>query len=326
MKQWKQLFRNSAKDKVKPGDYFRVVTDTSNNKAEMFLYGYIGQDFWWDEDLNEESITDLAFLKEFRKLEKDYDEIHIRINSPGGSVFHGDAIISAITASDATIHTYNDGMAASMGFDIWVAGDVRHMSENAKNMIHATISMGVGNAKQLRETADMLDKFDEAAIGILAKRTGLTDEEIQTRFYDGADHWLTAKDTAELGLIEKAEDYETEETPEDAEKLTHSELIHRYHGEVVVHTWDKESKAEVNEGIELKIKEHFEGSLLRQLSKMTTGDWSGSEKAAVEISDQFSKAILAELQKNQQEETEEQEETQKTTSTAAAKLSVMDKE
>jgi len=230
-------------NKIGPNNYFRVVTNEEANRAEMYIYGYIGQDFWWgDDEMKEETITDLSFLKEFRRLEKDYDEIHIRINSPGGSVFHGDPIIAAIQASDATVHTWNDGMAASMGFDIWVAGDVRHMAENAKAMVHATISIVAGNAEEMRQTAEMLDKFDEAAIKILARAASMDEEDVKVRFYDGKDHWMIAKDIEALGLIEKAEDYEAEEVVNEPEKLNASELVRQFHEKPVLLTLDKDSK------------------------------------------------------------------------------------
>jgi len=148
--------------------YFKVVTSQDNGRAEMFLYGYIGKDPWWDEEMKEESLTDLEFTRALRELEKEHNEIHIRINSPGGSVYHGDPIISAIQASEATIHTYNDGMAASMAADIWLAGDVRHMAKNAKMMIHATGTIAIGTAKDMRAAAEMLDKFDSVAISMLS--------------------------------------------------------------------------------------------------------------------------------------------------------------
>jgi ATP-dependent protease ClpP protease subunit len=239
MNKWSKIFKNK---KPAPGDYLRVITSEENNKAEMFLYGYIGQDFWWaDDETREETLTDLAFVKEFRKLEAKYDEIHIRINSPGGSVFHGDAIISAIQNSEAAIHTYNDGMAASMGFDIWVAGNVRHMAENAKAMCHCTMSFAMGNTNDMLDAAEMLEKFDEAAISILAKETGLPAEEIKTRFYDGKDHWMIAKDLQELGLIDKPEG-EAEDVEPDAEKMKPVELIQKFHQHVVLHKWDESSK------------------------------------------------------------------------------------
>lgn len=202
--------RISVKD-----DYFRVVVEREANKAEMFLYGYIGQDFWFDETMNEESITDLAFVRSLRELEKEYKRIDIRINSPGGSVMHGDPIIAAIRNSPAEIHTYNDGTAASMAADIWLAGDVRHMASNSKLMIHSTWTIEMGTAKDMRAAADRLDKFDAAAVSTFAAVTGWDEEKVRNRFYDYEDHWLTAKEAQDIGLIDAIDNYEAQPAAEE---------------------------------------------------------------------------------------------------------------
>lgn len=213
------------KNKLKSNPYFRVIRGESGGAAELFLYGYIGQDFWWDEDLNEESLTDLAVVKAIRELEKDYNRINIRINSPGGSVYHGDPIIAAIKSSSAEIHTYNDGMAASMAADIWLCGKTRHMSSHSKLMIHATSTIEVGTAKDMRAAADRLDKFDEASIASFAEATGKTREEIKSQFFDYEDHWLTADDAMEMGLIEEVESYDVQQSVEDPERMSYKELV-----------------------------------------------------------------------------------------------------
>lgn len=260
-------------------NYMRVVANEKETKAEMFLYGYIGQDFWFDEKLDEESITDLAVVRTIRDLEQKYNRIDVRINSPGGSVYHGDPIITAMRNSKAEIHTYIDGMAASMGFDIWIAGDVRHMSVNAKAMCHATSSIEIGTAKDMREAADRLDKFDDAAVMTFAQATGLSEQDIRERFYDDyKDHWLTANDILELGLITEIDDYETEETEEksskdlikevtrvevvkEKEELTIDEMIERLEGE----------------GLEVNKKE-VEKVVLEDVKEITTPNLNRAEK------------------------------------------------
>lgn len=203
-------------------NYMRVVANEKDIKAEIFLYGYIGQDFWFDEKLDQESITDLAFTRTLRELETKYTTIDVRINSPGGSVFHGDPIITAMRNSKAEIHTYIDGMAASMAFDIWLAGDVRHMSINSKAMCHATSTIQIGTAQDMREAADRLDKFDDVAVATFAHVTGMEETEIRAQFYDDyKDHWLTAMEIKELGLIEDIEDYKVD----NVEQKTTKELI-----------------------------------------------------------------------------------------------------
>ena len=207
--------------------YFRAYYDKEGNTGELYLYGYIGQkaDPFYGED-PEEDITDKAVVKAIRELEKQTGRINIRINSPGGSVMHGDPIITAIRNSKAEIHTYVDGIAASMAFDIWAAAKNRHASINSKLMVHATGGFAFGTAKDMRAAADMLDKFDQSAISTFAAATGMSEDEIRSKFYDDyADHWMTAKDALEMGLIDEIEDYETALPVQNPEKYSYRQLL-----------------------------------------------------------------------------------------------------
>lgn len=187
--------------RIRSGRYFQIATHETAETAEMFLYGYIGED-WFSED----EITALSFMKEIRRLEAKYATIHLHINSPGGSVYEGDAIVNAIRNSTSEIHTYNDGLCASMAAQMWLAGKVRHMAENAKLMLHNVHTVAWGNAGDLRREADVLDKFDQASIITVAALTGMTEEEVRTQFFDYNDHWLTYTEVNDLGLITAAAD------------------------------------------------------------------------------------------------------------------------
>ncbi len=215
----------SRKTNNKGNEYFRVMTDTSEpGAADVYLYGYIGQEKWWDDDPTE-ALTDLAVVKAIKDLEKSYSRINLRINSPGGSVLHGDPIIAAIRSSTADIHTYNDGMAASMAFDIWVAGKNRHAAAHSKFMVHATATVAIGTAADMRSAAAMLDKFDETSIASMALATGMDEETIRGEYYDYADHWLTARDAKNLGLVAELEDYQTSAPVPEPEKMSFRQLL-----------------------------------------------------------------------------------------------------
>jgi ATP-dependent protease ClpP protease subunit len=202
-------------------DYFRVITERGNDSADIYLYGYIGQ-MGFDAS---EDITDIAVVKAIRELEADFKRINIRINSPGGSVLHGDPIVTAIKNSKAEIHTYVDGMAASMAFDIWVSSKNRHASAHSKLMVHATSTIAFGTAKDMRAAADMLDKFDETSIASFSAATGMSEEETRTRYYDYEDHWMTAKDALSMGLIAEIEDYAVASAMAEPEKMSFRQLL-----------------------------------------------------------------------------------------------------
>jgi len=138
--------------KAQKNNYFKVVTTENGGIPEILLYGIIGQERWWEEDKSA-SITDIEFVKTLRKLEEKHDKINLRINSPGGSMYHGNAIISAIISSKAEITGYNDGLCASMAADIWIACHKREMPDHTILMVHSALGFTLGNAKDHRNSA-----------------------------------------------------------------------------------------------------------------------------------------------------------------------------
>lgn len=226
--------------------YFRVAaSEADNSTAEIYLYGYIGQEKWWDDDPTE-ALTDLEVVRAIRELEQSYSRINVRINSPGGSVMHGDPIITALRNSKADIHTYNDGMAASMAFDIWLAGGTRHISTHSKLMAHATASIAIGTAKDMRNAAAMLDTFDATSIASFALATGMDEDDIRTRFFDYEDHWITAREAKEMGLVSEIEDYKAASPVNEPEKMSFRQLLAVAHR--VAMPEQKEEKQEPENG------------------------------------------------------------------------------
>ena len=138
--------------------------------AIVKLYGVIG-DYW--DDLDAKTVTDAIDAIEA-------DEIVVRINSPGGSVFAGAAIYHALKRHKATIITEVDGVAASMGSFIFMAGEKRRVSPVATIMVHNPFANRVsGSASDLRATADALDKIKAFSIETYCKGTGLTEAELE---------------------------------------------------------------------------------------------------------------------------------------------------
>lgn len=215
-----------AKQKLED-KYLKVIADSDGDTAEILMYGYIGQQDFWGEN-PEKDITDIAFAKTMRDLEKNHSRINVRINSPGGSMYHGNAIIAAIQNSKAEVHAYIDGMAASMAGDIWLACENRHMAKNALLMLHAPSGICMGTAKQMREEADILDKFEETVVAVMVDSTDMTEEDIRKEFYDYEDHWLTAKDCKEYGFISEADEYEAADLPADIEKMSYAEVVKHF--------------------------------------------------------------------------------------------------
>jgi ATP-dependent protease ClpP protease subunit len=206
----------------------KIIKEDDGDSATVYLYGVIGQRDWWD---GEQDITDVAFLKVLKDFEKaGKKRLDVRINSVGGSMLHMDGIIALMQSSSMEVHTWVDGLAASAAADIFLAAkkERRHMAKNGKLMIHAPSTYAFGTAKALRDAADMLDVFEDGAIAQMASDTGMTEEEVKSTYYDGADHWLSARQCVEAKFITVVEDYEAQQMPNDPEKMSHADLLKFY--------------------------------------------------------------------------------------------------
>ena len=120
------------------------------------------------------------------------DEINVYINTMGGSVQEGIAIINALRRTGATINTYNTSFACSMGATILLAGDNKYMYDNSLMFIHNAWSLACGDSRELRRQADDLDKINESILQIYKQATTL-DEDTLIQMMDD-ETWLTAEE------------------------------------------------------------------------------------------------------------------------------------
>lgn len=161
-------------------------------RAELSIYGDIGES-WWGE-----SVTAKDCCKEIAAIAA--DTIDVRINSYGGSVADGLAIFNSLKRHPAAIVTHNDGVAMSIASLIFMAGTERHSAENALFMVHAPWGMAAGNAADMRDMADILDKYAEGMISAY-RASRLTDDQIRALLTDGQDHFYTAAEAQADGFV-----------------------------------------------------------------------------------------------------------------------------
>jgi len=124
--------------------------------------------------------------------------LNVEINSPGGDVFAGIAIFNMLRASGKEIVVKVMGVAASAASLIAMAGDRIVMPKNAFMMIHNPWSFAMGNADELRKTADTLDTIGTALLETYAAKTGLDKDEITSML--ATDTWLTADEALAKGF------------------------------------------------------------------------------------------------------------------------------
>lgn len=169
--------------------------EATESVAELYIYGNIGDR--WNEDgvIASELVRDIAAL--------DVSTINLRINSYGGSVPDGLAIYNALRRHPATVAVYVDGVAISCASYIAMAGDTITMAKNAQMMIHAPWSFAYGNAPQLREQADVLDRYSKAMASAYADKSGKTYDDALAFLTDGKDHWFLAEEAVTEGFADE---------------------------------------------------------------------------------------------------------------------------
>lgn len=134
-------------------------------------------------------------------------ELHVEINSPGGDVFAGTAMFNMLRAwakDGKTVVTKVSGVAASIASVIFLAGDKRVMPKNTFAMVHQPWTFAMGNADDLREQADTLEKIGGGMVKTYMDRTGLSEDEVNALL--AQDTWLSADEALEKGFATEISD------------------------------------------------------------------------------------------------------------------------
>jgi len=168
--------------------------ESKADKAEIWIYEEIGEDFWTGG-----GITAKGFQKELSEIKAGQIDLHI--NSPGGLVFDGITIYNLLKQHPATVTTYIDGLAASIASVIALAGDKVIMAANALFMVHNPFGMVAGNANEMRDFADKLDKVRGSISTTYIAKTGKSEDDINDLM--DAETWMTADEAMEAGFIDE---------------------------------------------------------------------------------------------------------------------------
>ena len=167
-----------------------------DNKAILSIFGDIV------DDVYEDGVCALSIAYELEQL-GEVDEIDVYINSYGGSVAQGFSIYNQLKNHPAKVRTICNGFACSIASVIFLAGDERVMQGASLLMIHNPFCMTMGNASELRKTADDLDKMAQVSIDLYCQTTGLDEQTIKDMM--DKETWLSATDAFELGFATELE-------------------------------------------------------------------------------------------------------------------------
>jgi len=148
-------------------------------------------------------------------LDDDVEEIRLLINSPGGEVFEGLAILNVLRNHDARVVAVVEGVAASAASFIACGVDELVMARNSELFIHDAWGLCVGNAADMRKLAEDLDHFSDNCASIYAAKAGGTVEEWRAAM--AAETWYSAEEAVEAGLADSV-DEQTDEAAADKAK------------------------------------------------------------------------------------------------------------
>lgn len=197
-------------------DWYQIRNSAATpDTTEVFVYDEIGG--WCGLDAS-------VFVQELNAIET--PNITVRINSPGGSLFDGIAIYNALYQHPSHITTRVDALAASAASIIAMAGDEIEMMVGGQLMIHDAMGVEMGNARDMREMADFLDKQSANIATIYAHKAG--GDAAEWRDLMLAETWMFAEEAVSMGLADRvytrpADETDSADGPESEEVETSDE-------------------------------------------------------------------------------------------------------
>lgn len=196
---------------------FNIIPGPQEDSCCILLYGEIG---------NYGDVRAQDVVAQLMEAERTYRKIDVRINSCGGEVHTGIAIFNALRQSQADITIYIDCIAASTASFIAGCGKPVKMSRYGRMMIHRPMVCVCANADELEEHIKTLEEIENILCGIYSDRTGMSVDEIRSKYMDGKNHWLNAEEALGLGFVDDI--YDDPHKIEAVDTLTEQQLCERY--------------------------------------------------------------------------------------------------
>ena len=188
-----------------------VIEQTSRGERSYDIYSRLLKDriIFLSEDVNHVTASLVVAQMLFLESEDPDKEISFYINSPGGSITDGMAIVDTMNYIKCPVSTICVGLAASMGSVLLACGTKgkRYATPNAEVLIHQPLISGglSGQTTEIKIHADHMVKTREKLNKILSEKTGQSLEQIEKD--TERDHYMTAEEALKYGLIDEILDY-----------------------------------------------------------------------------------------------------------------------
>lgn len=188
-----------------------VVEQTSRGERSYDIFSRLLKDriIFLSEDVNHVTASLIVAQMLFLESEDPDKEISFYINSPGGSITDGMAIVDTMNYIKCPVTTICVGLAASMGSVLLACGTKgkRFATPNAEVLIHQPLISGglSGQTTEIKIHADHMVRTREKLNKLLSEKTGQTLEQIEKD--TERDHYMTAEEALKYGLIDGILDY-----------------------------------------------------------------------------------------------------------------------
>jgi len=182
-----------------------VIEQTSRGERSYDIYSRLLKEriIFLGEEVTDASASVIIAQLLFLEGEDPEKDIHLYINSPGGSVSAGLAIYDTMQYIKCDVSTICIGMAASMGSFLLSGGakGKRYALPNSEIMIHQPLGGAQGQATEIKIAAEHILKTRDRLNRILAQNTGQSLEKIE--FDTERDNFMSAQEAKEYGLVDE---------------------------------------------------------------------------------------------------------------------------
>ncbi|WP_295537532.1 head maturation protease, ClpP-related [uncultured Thioclava sp.] len=171
----------------------RAAANGTNDTRTISILDVIGADFMGN------GVTSKRISAALRAMGD--GPVTVNINSPGGDFFEGLAIYNLLREHKGEVTVKVIGIAASAASVIAMAGDTVQMARASFLMIHNTWVMAAGDRNALRDVANWLEPFDEAAVSIYGARTGIDAKKLGAML--DKEMWIAGDSAVEQGFADE---------------------------------------------------------------------------------------------------------------------------
>ncbi len=208
----KRLTTGTATDKLAHSEDDENVKKNKKPDNDDLLSKSLGDNgvFFFNSGVDSGSVGEaIQFILEANlDHECDWKFITMIINSPGGYVTDGFALIDIMNSSTIPIHTIGIGMIASMGLQIFLSGSKGHrtLTTNCMVLSHQFAGGSYGKEHELIASRDEIDQISEMVMRHYKRTTGMSELQIRKTLLPPQDIWLTAKQAKEYGICDVVKD------------------------------------------------------------------------------------------------------------------------